>query len=331
MNEREKKRVWRRIRAGVMFLLLLGIGVGVGLLFTPIFHVQEVYCEGNDRISQEEIIAAAEVQMGKNILSERLSEIKKRVAEVPMVEEVKVRRVFPNKIKIWIRERIPAAYIYTDGQAVMIDVEGKVLEIIDDERVGQLLAAYKPVKIEKEEKKEEQETKPEATATPEPKKTPEPTETSEPESREILPPEGMYSVPVVVGIELEKPQVGKEAQSKEREKLSQMMATFRALDAAELLIRSTYMDVTNPADVILMIENRLEVQFGNLDNIDYRCRFLATVVREKIGATEVAIMDYREKDLYVRPPEDGKDRVIPKPTEKPDPEASDKPDEDEDE
>ncbi len=329
MNEREEKRVWRRTRTAVTFLLLLCIGVGVGLLFTPVFHVQEVYCEGNDRIPQEEIIAAAEVQTGKNILSQRLTEIKKRVEQVPMVEEVKVRRVFPNKVKIWIRERIPAAYIYTDGQAVMIDVEGKILEIINDERVGQLLAAYKPVKIEKEEKKEEQETKPEATATPEPTKTPEPTETSEPEIMEILPPEGMYSVPVVVGIELEKPQVGKVAQSKEREKLSQMMATFRALDAAELLVRATYMDVTNPADVILMIENRLEVQLGNLDNIDYRCQFLGTVIQGKIGAAEVAIIEYRGKDLYVRPPEDGKDRMIPKPTEKPDPEESDKPDKDE--
>ena len=322
-----KKGKRGKLRGTVIALLVVCIGLCGGLFFTPLFHIQEVFCVGNDRIAPEEIIAAAEVPMGKNILTQRLSQIKKRVEEVPMVEEAKIRRIFPNKIKIWIRETTPAAYIYQDGQAIMIDVEGRILEIIEDERAGQLLLAYQPVKIEKEKPEEKETATP--TATPEPTATPSPTATPEPQ--EILPPEGVYAAPVVVGIELEKPQVGKDVQSKEQEKLKQMMETFKALDKADLLIRATYMDVTNLSDVLLMIENRLEVQFGTLDNIEYRCQFLGTVVREKIGVTEKAILDYRGKDLYVRPPEDGKDRMVPKPTQEPESTGSVQSEEDEEE
>ncbi len=310
---KEPKKRKGKIPGALVALLLVCVSICVGLFFTPLFHIQEVFCVGNDRIAQEEIIAVAEVPMGKNILTRRLSQIKKRVEEVPMVEEVKVRRIFPNKIKIWIRETTPAAYICQGGQAVLIDIEGRIIEIIEDERAGQLLLAYQPVKIEKEKPKEEEKEK----AQEEPTPTATATSTATPEPQEILPPEGIYAAPVVVGIELEKPQTGKDVQSKEREKLKQMMEAFKALDKAKLLARATYMDVQNLSDVILMIEDRLEVQFGTLDNIEYRCRFLGMVIQGKIGATEKAVLDYRGKNLYVRPPEDGKDRVVPKPSKEP--------------
>lgn len=86
------------------------------------------------------------METGKNILVQNLAEIKKRVADIPMVEEASVRRVFPNKIKIWIKERIPAAYIYTGNQCAVVDVNGKILDVLADRRVEQLVAGNTPVK-----------------------------------------------------------------------------------------------------------------------------------------------------------------------------------------
>ena len=123
---------------------------------------------------------------------------------------------------------------------------------------------------------------------------------------------------------LEKAEVGKNADSKEREKLSRVMETFRYLNQNDLLSRATFLDVTNINDVILMIENRLQVQLGSLDNMEYRAAFLAKVVKERIGASEEAILDYRGEDIYARPPEDGKARMVaptktPKASETPKP------------
>lgn len=101
-----------------------------------------------------------------------------------------------------------------------------------------------------------------------------------------------------------------------------MLKTFRDLEKAGLLIRSTYLDVTNLNDVTLVIEKRLEIQLGTLDNMEYRSAFLAKVINEKISGTEHVIMDYRSEDIYVRQPEDGQARMIPKPSAAPEPTGS---------
>lgn len=309
------------IKGTIVFLIVVLIGLCVGMFFLPAFQVTEVYCEGTQRIPQEEIIAAAEVPLGESVLLQRLSGIKERVAAIPMVEEVKVRRVFPNKIKIWVRERVPAAYLY-DGNSscVVIDVDGKVLEIISDDRVAKWKEFYTPVKAEPQpEEKPIQET--EGTEEETQSETSNSGQTAEPaqetESVEVQEPERPYTVPFVVGLTLEKAEVGKEADSKERDKLSKVKETFRALENAGLLVRATYMDVSDMTDVVLIVENRLEIYMGEIRNIDYRCQFLATVIREKISATEHVIMDYRGDDIYVRQPEDGKERMVPKPPEEP--------------
>ncbi len=336
-----------RLKKMILALIIVGIGTGIGMLFTPFFHISEVYCEGNNRIAREEILEAAQVQAGKNIFLQRISEIRKRVAAVPMVEKVHVNRVFPNKIRILVTECVPAACIYTDHRFAVLDLSGKVLEMVDDGRVEKLVAMYTPAKVETEkadqkektdEKSDESGETPNPSATPGPSATPEPTadsasdkeegenlekqQDSEKEQKESEPAqeetvEMPYRVPVVVGLGLEKPEPGKTADSRERDKLSQALDAFRCLEKTGLLERATYLDLTNINDVVLVIENRLQVQLGTLHNMEYRSTFLAKVINERIGAAEEAVMDYRGADIYVRPPEDGKARMIPKPSSAP--------------
>ena len=63
---RHRKKSWMdpRIKMVLLFTVILCAGVAVGLLFTPVFHVQEVFCEGNVRITQDEIIRAAQEESG---------------------------------------------------------------------------------------------------------------------------------------------------------------------------------------------------------------------------------------------------------------------------
>ncbi len=318
-KRKEKKRMPVYIRAAIIFLVVVVAGIGICMFFTPVFHVAEVTCEGTQRIPREEIIAMAEVPLGQSIFLQRLSGIQKRVEEIPMVEEVKVQRVFPNKINIQIRERVPAAYLYDgDGSCTVVDIEGKVLEIVEGESVAKMKEFYTPTPVEvpKEEDVEEstEETEEESGETGE-EETPAPTEAPAP--KELKEPKRAYTVPFVVGLKPHKPEVGKMLSSKEKEKLARVMETFQALEDAKLLVRTTYMDVTDLTDVVLVVENRLEIHMGEIRNIAYRCQFLATVIREKISSTEQVIMDYRGNDIYVRQPEDGKERMIPKPTEEP--------------
>lgn len=310
-KRRAKKQMPIYVKGLIIFLVIIAFGIGVCMFCLPTFRVTEVYSEGNQRISKEEIVAVAEVSLGKNVLLQNLSGIKNRVAQMPMVEEVKVRRVFPDKIKIWIQERVPAAYLY-DGEnsCTVIDIKGRILEIIEGKAVTELKEFYTPVPVEKvtEEKKKEDEKKEEETEGEEPREEPQ-----EPQAPPVVKePKRTYSVPFVVGIKPHKPEVGKIVESKEREKLATVQKTFSALENAEILERATYMNVTDLTDVVLVVENRLEIYLGELRNLDYRCQFLATVIREKIAATEKVVMDYRGNDIYVRQPDDGKEWMAPK-------------------
>ena len=103
MPKNNQRQLEKKIRSVILVILIICIGTAIGLVFTPIFHVQEVWCEGNNRISQEEILGVAQVELGKNIFSQSLSGIKGRVEQISMIEEAKAKRIFPNKIKIWVR------------------------------------------------------------------------------------------------------------------------------------------------------------------------------------------------------------------------------------
>ena len=67
MGENNNKRK-NYIKRTVTILVIICLGVAIGILFTPIFDVQEVYCEGNSRISSVEIIEKAQVGIGENIV-----------------------------------------------------------------------------------------------------------------------------------------------------------------------------------------------------------------------------------------------------------------------
>lgn len=315
---KEKKRMPVYVRAAIIFLVVIALGIGVCMFCLPAFRVTEVYSEGNQRISQEEIVKKAEVTIGRNVLLQNLSGIKERVSQIPMVEEVKVRRVFPDKIRIWIQERVPAAYLYDgDNSCTVIDIKGRVLEVIEGKPVAAMREFYTPVPVEKikEEEKKEKPKEEEKTEESEELEEPPKEKQEKPEAPVVKEPKRAYSVPFVVGLKPHKPQVGKKVDSKEREKLATVQKTFSALEDAGILVRSTYMDVTDLSDVILVVENRLEIHMGELRNMEYRAQFLATVIREKISATEKAVMDYRGNDVYVRQPEDGKEWMAPKPKE----------------
>ena len=316
------RKMERKLRTVILVILVISIGTAIGLVFTPLFHVQEAWCEGNNRVSQEEILSVAQVELGKNIFAQSLSGIRKRVEQVSMVEEAKVRRIFPNKIKIWVRECVPTGYIHTDDKLVLVDMNGKVLDIVDDGRVKDMLMVYTPQRIESyEAKKEKPDDKKEDSASPDDKEEnkEEPTEPANEEEQGITPQDisldWAHQVPLVVGIELEKTDVSKKIDSKERDKLKKLMESFESLEKAGLLRRATYFDITDINDIVLVIENRLEILLGDLENMEYRCMFLAKVIKEKISSTESVIMDYRTEDIYVRQPEDGKERMVRKESE----------------
>lgn len=333
---KKKKNYGLRVRALVVFATVLISGITAVMLFSPLFDVSEAYCEGNVRLSDEELIETSQIVHGKNILTQSLRKIRRNISSLPMVEEVSVKRVFPDKIKIIVKERVPAAYMEFGGAIAVADVDGRILEIISDERADVIRKTNTPVSAvqdndltEKNEDKsgdknngQENNTGEEAASNNKDGTVAEDDTTAD-KMEQFNP----YNVPLIAGLELTKAETGRIAESNADEKLKTVLGLLNSLEKVGLLSGATYINVNDLSDVTLFIENRLEIQLGVLENIDYRCAFLSKVINEKLSETEHAIMDYRTDDIYVRQPDDGKARMEPKQSTVPETKKSDREDE----
>ena len=128
---RNKKRKDRMKRRMIVFVFLfLCAGVIFTVLKAPFFNIKSIICIGQQQLSQEEIIKAANVRTGTNIFSVNITAAKRRIAAIPAVSASNVRRIFPNKIKIWVREAEEAAFVKTKNGAVLIGTDGKILKAV---------------------------------------------------------------------------------------------------------------------------------------------------------------------------------------------------------
>lgn len=342
---RKKKNGGLSVRmAAVILLLAAGVVFGA-MLMIPAFNITEVYCEGLNNLSGEDIITTANIKNGTNILLANIGGARRSIKKNAMVKDVKLRRVFPNKICITVEERTPAAYVLSGSQCVLVDCDGVVIENVQGDKSAQIVQKNTPnfeaqTDSTQEDNKDgsknqsssegknssggsadnENDSSPDDSASDktDKKSSDNSNDTENNQNNQAGDGSGssenggdnsVYSVPLTVGIELSSAEEGKTAASDDSTKLDKLFEICNALNDAGLLNRSTYIDLTDMTNVNAVIENRLDIRLGIPDNMAYRAKFLAETINTKISSTEVLILDYTGNDIYARPHEDGKDRV----------------------
>ena len=334
----------------LIIVLVLAVVTTIALML-PVFNVVEVYCEGNSEVKTEDIITAAKLETGKNIFLENLGRARRSVESITNIKSAEIRRVFPNKICISVSERVPFAYVPSNGGVALVSEEGIVLKVSDGGEAAMISDAKTPKfdtaqtdgeksdSSKTNDKKSDSENKNSDTTDDSDNKNDDSSDNNDTnsdnksndsqnsdksdsknsdsgqnnsgldsaagqtENSDVL------AVPLVSGFELNNVKEGKKAESGDSDKFNKMYELCRALKGAELLNRTTYINVENLDDITLVIENRLEVQLAKAENINYRCRFLAEVINTKLSATESVILDYRGDDIYAINRDDGGERV----------------------
>ena len=129
-----KERRRKKAKAVLTIFLCAVVSAGIvgTLFFAPFFNVVEVYSVGNERLDENYIIAASNIRIGDNIFRTGLDSIISDVTAIPYVREANARRVFPNRIRIWVRENEPKANIAIEDLFVAIDERGNVLEFLQE-------------------------------------------------------------------------------------------------------------------------------------------------------------------------------------------------------
>ena len=129
-----RRRLWWLVLLGGVLVVVIS---ALALLGSSLFAVDEVVVTGNVYTDPEALETIIDDLSGTPVLLVDTDDIEARVEAIPWVEDARVRTSFPDSASIEIRERTPvAAMLGTDGFVRVIDVDGRVLGLVDGQPVA---------------------------------------------------------------------------------------------------------------------------------------------------------------------------------------------------
>ena len=128
MDARTARRVliwrWRRLITGIVLVMVIAGSIGIYL--SPLLRVQDVQVVGATAVGTGEIRDLAQVD-DDSMMRLDLAGAERRIEAIPIVQEVRLERRWPQTIRIEITERAPWALWQIGDAQYIIDSEGVVL------------------------------------------------------------------------------------------------------------------------------------------------------------------------------------------------------------
>lgn len=142
MHEK-RSLAWNRIIKLFSVICLL-VGAGAFLCLSPTFNLQEIAVEGNSIVSSDTIRSLSGIELYKNIFMINKADAVQHVQESSYVENAKISRVLPNKIRIKIEERIEKYLLeFAEGKYAILDGQGYILKITSEHKELPILIGAK--------------------------------------------------------------------------------------------------------------------------------------------------------------------------------------------
>ena len=138
LNKQERKRKKRNKKIKLVLKIVLLVGIIAGgtafALISPIFNIKDIKVLDNNQVSSDTIISLSELKTGENIFRFSSNKAIDKIKENPYVENVKIHRKIPSTIEIKIEERIPTFSVDYMGKYAIINNQGYILEITDNNK-----------------------------------------------------------------------------------------------------------------------------------------------------------------------------------------------------
>ncbi|MDY4077370.1 MAG: FtsQ-type POTRA domain-containing protein [Clostridium sp.] len=126
--EARRKRIKKRLFITLIFLIVIGIVV---INKTDVCIIDKVMLEGDNLITGKYVQEKAETLKGLNIIYIDKESIIKDFKRNPYVEELTIKRVYPNKLKINVKEAKGLYYVNKDESYYIISSNMILLEEVD--------------------------------------------------------------------------------------------------------------------------------------------------------------------------------------------------------
>ena len=131
-NAKKKQRKAAKRRKLPPFLIVVSVFIfaaAVYLCLTMLFNVDRVIIEGNTLYEERDLIETSGIEKGENLFEVDIAYAEDKLYSVySYVEEVEVKRSFPNAVTIKIVEATPFSVIEEADGYTLVSAGGKVLE-----------------------------------------------------------------------------------------------------------------------------------------------------------------------------------------------------------
>ena len=129
-KQKQRKAVKRRKLTPFLFVVSVFIfAAAVYLCLTMLFNVDRVKIEGNTIYDEADLIKTSGIEKGENLFEVDTAFAEDKLYSVySYVEEVEVKRSFPNSVTITITEAVPFSVIEEADGYTLVSTGGKVLE-----------------------------------------------------------------------------------------------------------------------------------------------------------------------------------------------------------
>ena len=126
--------LYRRVLVGGVVAIAVGFVLyeaATYLLYSPGVQLQsadQVDVSGNRYVPAEAVAEKFSADMGKSVVLVPLTERRNQIESLPWVEEARVQRVLPNRIRVEVAERMPVAFLRTGSDLSLVDARGVILD-----------------------------------------------------------------------------------------------------------------------------------------------------------------------------------------------------------
>jgi cell division protein FtsQ len=126
--------LYRRVLAGGIAAVAIGLVLyeaGNYFLFSPgvmLTSADQIVIEGNRFIPRDAVVEKFAADMAHSVVRVPLGERRKALETLPWVEQARVQRVLPNRIRVEITERTPVAFLRTANELSLVDSHGMILD-----------------------------------------------------------------------------------------------------------------------------------------------------------------------------------------------------------
>lgn len=126
---------WRRMVVALVLVVAVG-GAAWLVFFSSVLAVSTVEVEGDRALSAQRTTRTADVPLGDPLARVDLDDVAGRVEQLRPVEEVEVRRAWPDTVVLSVVERTPVATVDTGAGHLLIDDAGVQFREVDRPRRG---------------------------------------------------------------------------------------------------------------------------------------------------------------------------------------------------